>query len=120
MKITDEQIKELFLAKGFKLKEGSRDLRPYVYEAARDLIALAQEVPPLIWRDRAGYHDAFAPNSLYRVVQTDDKFGLAYITGDAAVSKVMAYGLDSVEEAETIANKHSHKRIVSQLKYGGG
>lgn len=119
MKITDAQIKELFLAKGFKLNEGGLDLRPYVYEAARDLIALAQEVPPLFWRDRAGYHDAFAPNSLYRVAPTDGKFSLIFITGDAAVSKVVAYGLWSVEEAETFADEHNRKRIVSQLKYGG-
>jgi hypothetical protein len=39
--ITDAQIREVFLAAGFTIKPGETDLRPYVYKAARDLIALA-------------------------------------------------------------------------------
>lgn len=41
--ITDEQIKALALANGFKVKEqpdGSTDLNPYVYDFARKLIAV--------------------------------------------------------------------------------
>lgn len=40
--MTNEQIKELALANGFKLKEqpnGDKDLSPYVYDFARALIS---------------------------------------------------------------------------------
>ena len=39
--MTNEQIKEIALANGFKLKEqpdGTKDLNPYVYDFARALI----------------------------------------------------------------------------------
>ena len=49
--ITNDQIKELALANGFKLKEqpdGTMDLNPYVYEFARALVLSRDEVekPP--------------------------------------------------------------------------
>lgn len=48
--ITDEQIKQLAVSCGFKLtNETGDDLKPYVYEFARELIALAQQVKPLEW-----------------------------------------------------------------------
>jgi len=46
--ISDEQIKQAAIARGFKLNnENGDDLKPYVYEFARDLIAMAR-------------HDAFS------------------------------------------------------------
>lgn len=32
------QIREIFLQAGFTIKEGQSDLKPYVYEAAQDLL----------------------------------------------------------------------------------
>jgi hypothetical protein len=37
--VTDEQIRDVFLAAGFEIKPGHDDLKPYVYQAARDLLA---------------------------------------------------------------------------------
>lgn len=37
--ITDSTIREIFLHNGFTIKEGQTDLKPYVYTAARELIA---------------------------------------------------------------------------------
>lgn len=37
--VSDAQIKAVFLANGFKIKEGMTDLKPYVYQAARALLA---------------------------------------------------------------------------------
>jgi hypothetical protein len=37
--LSDEQIKAVFLANGFTIKEGLTDLKPYVYQAARALLA---------------------------------------------------------------------------------
>lgn len=40
--LTDEQIREIFLANGFTIKEGNSDLKPYVYAAARAVLQAAQ------------------------------------------------------------------------------
>lgn len=37
--VSDAQIKAVFLANGFTIKEGLTDLKPYVYQAARALLA---------------------------------------------------------------------------------
>lgn len=42
--LTDEQIKRIMLDNGFTIKEGLTDLKPYVYAAARALIAAATGV----------------------------------------------------------------------------
>ncbi len=43
--ITDDQIREVFLANGFTIKDGQTDLKPYVYAAARALLAMAPGIP---------------------------------------------------------------------------
>lgn len=43
--MTDDQIRAVFLANGFTVKEGQTDLKPYVYAAARALLALATPAP---------------------------------------------------------------------------
>lgn len=49
--ITDEDIKREFLAAGFTIKPGHDDLKPYVYEAARRVIALAEAAERERWRE---------------------------------------------------------------------
>jgi hypothetical protein len=39
--ITNDDIRREFLAAGFEIKPGHDDLKPYVYEAAQRVIALA-------------------------------------------------------------------------------
>jgi len=39
MNLTKEQIREVFLASGFTVKEGQTDLKPYVYAAAEAMLA---------------------------------------------------------------------------------
>jgi len=41
--VTNDDIREVFLANGFTIKDGLTDLKPYVYEAARALLAKAEE-----------------------------------------------------------------------------
>lgn len=43
---TREQIRDVFLANGFTVKEGQTDLKPYVYAAAEALLALAAAPTP--------------------------------------------------------------------------
>lgn len=40
--LSDSDIREIFLAHGFTIKNGQTDLKPYVYEAARALISVAR------------------------------------------------------------------------------
>lgn len=40
-RITNEDIRRVFLENGFTIKEGQNDLKPYVFAAARALLALA-------------------------------------------------------------------------------
>lgn len=42
--LTREQIRDVFLANGFTIKEGLTDLRPYVYDAAYALLARAHGI----------------------------------------------------------------------------
>ena len=37
--MTKDQIRDIFMAHGFTIKEGQTDLKPYVYDAARALLA---------------------------------------------------------------------------------
>ena len=41
--LSKDQIREVFLAHGFTVKDGQTDLKPYVYDAAYALIALVQQ-----------------------------------------------------------------------------
>jgi hypothetical protein len=43
--MTKDQIRDIFMAHGFAIKEGQTDLKPYVYDAARALLASKQAVP---------------------------------------------------------------------------
>jgi hypothetical protein len=43
--MTNEQIRDIFMAHGFTIKEGQTDLKPYVYDAARALLASKPAVP---------------------------------------------------------------------------
>lgn len=36
--MTNDEIKRIFLANGFTIKEGETDLKPYVYDAAKTLL----------------------------------------------------------------------------------
>jgi hypothetical protein len=41
--MTKDQIRTVFMQRGFTIKEGQSDLKDYVYEAADDLIRLVRE-----------------------------------------------------------------------------
>ena len=45
--VTDSMIREAFLANGFTIKDGYSDLKPYVYAAARAILALRPERVPM-------------------------------------------------------------------------
>jgi len=51
--VADETIREIFMAHGFTIKEGQTDLKPYVYAAARALLARAALCQPAEEGDKA-------------------------------------------------------------------
>lgn len=54
---SDAEIREVFLANGFVIKDGHDDLKPYVYDAARALLALCgqRKGEVVVTKDEAGY-----------------------------------------------------------------
>lgn len=52
--ISKDDVRNVFISSGFKIKEGQEDLAPYVYEAAFNLIMLINN------RDRAAFVERVA------------------------------------------------------------
>lgn len=53
VRLTDAEIREIFLANGFTIKDGESDLKPYVFKAARAIEARAQQsTPPVRLTDK--------------------------------------------------------------------
>ena len=75
--VTDSMIREVFLANGFTIKDGHSDLKPYVYAAARALLALRPVQVPMT-EDQVWHNDAlmsangtagFKMDALMRIVR---------------------------------------------------
>ena len=75
--VTDSMIREAFLANGFTIKEGHNDLKPYVYAAARAILALRPVQVPMT-EDQVWHNDAlmsangtagFKMDALMRIVR---------------------------------------------------
>lgn len=43
MRLSDDEIRELLLPNGFRIKDGCSDLKPYVFQAARAIEFAAQQ-----------------------------------------------------------------------------
>ena len=126
--ITDEQIKQLAVSCGFKLtNETGDDLKPYVYEFARELIGMAQQVKPLEfvecniqYRDRpAAYLKAETPLGKYTIHKYKyfgDQFATNYFyTGPGSSGKAVAAEATAIEAA----NEDYQRRVLSCLVHGG-
>lgn len=57
--MTDDQIRAIFLENGFTIKEGMTDLKPYVYQAARALLATGGQAQALA--EKAAKYDHLLP-----------------------------------------------------------
>lgn len=60
--VTDSMIREAFLANGFTIKDGHSDLKPYVYAAARAILALRPERVPMT-DEEIGYWYSRTPSN---------------------------------------------------------
>ena len=76
--VTDSMIREAFLANGFTIKDGHSDLKPYVYAAARAILALQASAQVPMTADQVWHNDAlmsangiagFKMDALMRIVR---------------------------------------------------
>lgn len=114
--IADEQIKTIFVKHGFKLSnETGDDLKQYVYDAARELIALAQEVEPLKFvRCDGSPDDLCCQTSIGKYVIF--KFNKGYLVGIDGV--VVADRICKASLAIEAAQQDYAKRVRSGLIEG--
>lgn len=71
--MTNDQIKEIALANGFKLKEqpsGEMDLNPYVYDFAR---ALLRHQNRILFKEIKDYHPVSIDGCLFVIQSNLDK-----------------------------------------------
>lgn len=119
--ISDEQIKALAVARGFKLtNETGDDLKPYVYEFARDLIALAQQVKPLKWIENTNYWYANSDQGLYQLKPREFNFSVYLCDECNEISAVIARDVSGLDDAKQIAQADFNKRALENLVHGGG
>lgn len=124
--MNDEQIKQLAVSCGFKLtNETGDDLKPYVYEFVRELIALAQQVKPLEFVKTGDYDNSTPPVEHYSATT---EFGIIelIVDGDGAVragfldSIVYDRDFTTLTKAIAAANEDYQRRVLSCLVWGGG
>jgi hypothetical protein len=119
--MTDEQIREIFLANGFTIKEGLTDLKPYVYQAAHALLAAddrpSEALPPLptaqmyvkVWHSTEETGESLqSPNAAYYTADQMLEYAQAAI---AALDR-------SSEDAYYIAAYH-HEWYRGQVTWWG-
>ena len=124
--IPDEQIKQLAVSCGFKLtNETGDDLKPYVYEFVRELIALAQQVKSLEFVKTGDYDNSTPPVEHYSATT---EFGIIelIVDGDGVVragfldSIVYDRDFTTLTKAIEAANEDYQRRVLSCLVWGGG
>lgn len=109
--ITKEQIKQAAIARGFKLNnDAGDDLKPYVYEFARDIIALAQEVRPLVWVS-CGSDEIHALKNNFKIRKFKDRFSLYYRT-------TLFGRYPTIDEAKSAAQADFNRRVLENLVHG--
>jgi hypothetical protein len=72
--LTRDQIRAIFMAHGFTVKEGQTDLKPYVYEAAESLLRAALEAR----------EEPVAPDAVWLIQYDDYDCKPEIIVGEAA------------------------------------
>ena len=120
--ISDEQIRQIFVAHGFKLNnETGDDLKPYVYDAARALIKAAQQVKELEFVEVdsfthyakafpfGGYSVKNCGNDIWYVQMTFRQYFI-----DVCIDKAMTQ-----DQAISAANADYKHRVLSCLVWGG-
>ena len=98
--ITDERIRDIFMANGFTIKDGQTDLKPYVYAAARALLSCASP--------------ADKPVSPDVLRQAAEAFAKAHIECDEMEARDEG-GDDAVSDEEYEAKTDAYNRTKAEL-----
>lgn len=109
--ITDEQIREIF--NSHKVNLSTPDINPAIYDAARDLIALAQEVRPLEWVDNY----AKTPFGQYEIDFYDDEHSAGFFFKTELFEDDFLHQTE--EEAQKAAQADFNRRVLANLVHGG-
>ncbi len=109
MKISEEDL--LILAETYHVQ--SHDKTSSLIQFCEELIALAQEVEPLVWTDKLDSRVAKTPFGQYYIDYVNSHYFVGFNEDDIAAT-------NTLEEAKEAANEHNRKRVLSQLKYGSG
>ena len=110
--ITDEQIREIF--NSHKVNLSTPDINPAIYDAARDLIALAQEVRPLVFA-QSGVSSKTANTNYgpYSICNFIDELRAAF-----PEDKYYARKFESEAEAIAAAQADFNRRVLENLTHG--
>ncbi|AMC34788.1 hypothetical protein [Janthinobacterium sp. B9-8] len=92
--LKNEEIKRIFLENGFSVKEGESDLKPYVYQAARALLAGVEAELAALQQDVARYR--------WLRDTPDDASDFLNIRGDD-----FDHAIDAAMQAEPLAQQPS-------------
>lgn len=97
--MTNDQIRTVFLASGFTVKEGQTDLKPYVYKAARALLALANT-------ERNPWHEA--------VLEECCKIEAAYRSDDPRATLQALVNWYVLNERNPVAAQESDAAVIER------
>lgn|GEM_PF-2050632 len=104
-----QQVKELALSNGFKLKQqpsGEMDLNPYVYEFAEDLLAKANERVEELEKSNRTCAVAI------REIIAKGEIGSLLITGDKLDEIVNKFAIEQkIEALKELLTRKSHKSV---------
>jgi hypothetical protein len=110
--ITDENIREIF--KSHKVNLSTPDINQAIYDAARDLIALAQEVRPLEFVQTAATQKGVVTNyGIYKIIQLINVVA-AKFPNDTYFDRHFS----SEAEAMRAAQADFNRRVLANLVHG--
>lgn len=118
--ITDEQIREIF--NSHKVNLSTPDINPAIYDAARDLIALAQEVRPLAFAEKGTSifysvkytrYSAVTNYGIYSIYVSNNDTG-AIFPGDEYFTRRFTTEAEAIAAAQADFNR----RVLENLTHG--
>jgi hypothetical protein len=115
--ITDENIREIF--KSHKVNLSTPDINQAIYDAARDLIALAQEVRPLPFVKEDGVYTLRTVFGQYHIARQDDvTWFFKFDNNDFPYEHFVMRELGSEQSAIAAAQADFNRRVLANLVHG--
>lgn len=114
--ITDEQLDLLYDKHSNKYGEQSI---PEWYAFCHELIALAQQVKPLVWyRRNTGWHTA-TDFGIYLLDEIDFDYRIKLVETPMGSTEMIAHRINGMDNAKDVAQQDYNRRVLSCLVWGG-